>query len=47
MRNWLFSVTGGEQFGDLLADIPSGAGHDRHLILELHLCLPSQPSTLR
>ena len=38
---------GGEQFCDLLADIAPGAGHDRHLILELHHCLPSRPSILR
>ena len=28
---------GGEQLGDFLADIAAGAGHDRDLILELHL----------
>src|SRR5262249_62293289 len=30
---------GGEQFGDLLADIAAGAGHHRYLIFELH-CRP-------
>jgi hypothetical protein len=30
---------GGEQLGDLLADIAAGAGHHRHLIFKLH-CRP-------
>ena len=40
---FLLSGLGGEQLCDLLADIAPGAGHDRHLILELHRCLPSRP----
>jgi outer membrane lipoprotein SlyB len=31
---------GGEQLGDFLADIAPGAGHDRHLIFELHRRIP-------
>ena len=31
---------GGEQLGDLLADIAAGAGDDRDLILELHCSHP-------
>ena len=31
---------GGEQLGDLLADIAAGAGDDRDLILELHVARP-------
>jgi hypothetical protein len=37
---------GGEQPGDLFADIAAGAGHDRHLILELHPVSPFTPATL-
>src|SRR6516225_1283827 len=32
---------GGEQLGDLLADIASGPSHDRNLIFELHRSAPS------
>ena len=32
---------GGEQLGDLLADIAAGAGDDRDLILELHVVIPA------
>ena len=43
-----FGALGGEQFGDFLADIAAGAGHDRHLVLELHpsLFLPGIASGL-
>src|SRR5215472_16477552 len=35
-----FGALGGEELGDLLADIASGASHDRNLIFELHLSAP-------
>src|SRR5262249_1593639 len=39
-----FGALGGEQFGDLLADIASGASHHRNLIFELHLWPHPSPS---
>src|SRR5262249_38422968 len=41
-----FGALGGEQLGDLLADIASGASHDRNLIFELHLSALAPPAVI-